>query len=220
MQYDFYPSFYQQCGKRTQTLIVCCYFILCLLPLYIEFDLGFLNELHFVLLIITPAISALLMVGLDILLHHHLAPRYFKPFRITAERLFIPGWLMYSNTQIKPSDLIIDTANIHSIIVRSYQLSGKHDPIPLLDNICIKTWQRDIYLEGKQLPKGLATQSELIQGLNILPDIIVTEHKTSFGDLRILFNTLQGRYGFVYTAIFLLMVIFSFGVMLGLFFRF
>lgn len=216
MQYDFYPSFYQHCGRKTQALVILLFLLISLWPLFLDFGLP--KQLRPWLLIFTSIIAFPIAFCIDILLSRFLLRLYLKPFRITATQLFIPKWLIYSKTQTELQDLVIDSSIIRRVIVKSYQMDSSKSSVLLLDHLCIKTWARDIYLDGNKLTfNGISEEkSELLQGLKLLPCDIVFEHKRHFGNLRLIHTLVQGRYCTTYTAMYTIIVIICFGTLLWL----
>ncbi|MDX1539167.1 hypothetical protein [Arsukibacterium sp.] len=216
MQYDFYPSFYQHCGRKTQVLVIVIFLILSFLPLIVNF--GWPKQINYMLLIFTPMLALVIALFADFLLSRYLLPRYLKPFRITASQLFIPKWLIYKRGQSEQKDLIIDAEIIRRIILHTYQIKNRHSVDNFIDAICIKTWTQDIYLDGKKLMfNGVANEkSKLLEAFKLLACETLFEHKNNYGDARMLYTVFQGRHRTVYTAMYFLMFVIAFGSFLTL----
>lgn len=197
-------------------LVIVLFTLTSLWPLFLDFGLP--KQLWPWLFIFTPIIAIVIAFCADIVLSRFLLRNYLKPFRITARQLLIPRWLIYARTQTELQDLIIDCSIIRRIIVKSYQMDSKKSSVKLLDTICIKTWTRDIYLDGHKLTfNGISDdKSKLLQGLKLLPCEIVFEHKRHFGNLRHIHMLAQGRYRTTYTAMYIIFATIIFGALLWL----
>tara|TARA_R110002126_G_scaffold85942_2_gene207617 strand:+ start:4597 stop:5256 length:660 start_codon:yes stop_codon:yes gene_type:complete len=211
MQYDFYPSFYQHCGRKTQLLVIVIFLLLSLLPLII--DLGWPKQISYMLLIFTPMLAMVIAVFADFFLSRYLLPRYLKPLRIAASQLFIPRWLIYKKDKTEPHDLVIDSEIIRRIVVYGYEIEARHSTLQALDYLCVKTWTRDINLDGKKLflNNSADENSALLKALKLSSYQLEFEQKRNFGDARYFYTVFQGRHGALYTAMYILLFVIVFG---------